>query len=625
MKASDGTPLQTAFTWTFTTRPPQSTVRINAGGAAYTTADGRAFLADQFFTGGFTFSTTAAIGGTTDQALYQNERWGQFSYAIPVVNGAYDVTFHLVELYYLAPCTGKRVFSLDILDTTGPPDIGPVDPCALAGGPLRATTVTAYGMNVTDGVLNIQSVYGTADDPEVAAIEVVPSAGPPPAPTVTAKTPADASTGVALAAHPTATFSRAMDAATITASSYTLTGPSGPVPATVAYDAATNVATLTPTSDLATSTTFTAKLDTTVKSSDGTPLASAVTWSFTTTTAAPPGTTVRINSGGAAYTATDGRAFAADQYFTGGSTLSVTDAISGTTEPALYQNERWGNFSYAIPVTNGNYDVTFHFVELYYNVGSCIGKRVFSMDIADTGLSPDIANLDVCAAAGGADKALVRTVTGVQVTDGTLNIQSVYGSVDDPELAAIEVTPSGVPLGPPTVTSKSPTDGATGVSSATTVKATFSRGMTASTLTASSFTLTPSGGAAVAATVTYDAPSTSATLTPTGALADLDDVHGQAGHDREGGRRTRRWRAPSPGPSLPAAGGGTGSTVRINSGGPAYTATDGRAFSADQYFTGARPSRAARRSPERPSRRCTRTSAGEASATRSRSRTGATT
>jgi hypothetical protein len=75
-----------------------------------------------------------------------------------------------------------------------------------------------------------------------------------------------------------------MDAATITSTSFTLT-PSGgsPVAATVSYSG--SVATLTPNAQLATSTTYTAKLNTTIKASDGTPLASAFTWTFTTTNA----------------------------------------------------------------------------------------------------------------------------------------------------------------------------------------------------------------------------------------------------------------------------------------------------------------------------------------------------
>ncbi len=66
----------------------------------------------------------------------------------------------------------------------------------------------------------------------------------------------------------------------------------------------------------------------------------------------------------------------------------------------------------------------------------------------------------------------------------------------------------------PTVAATVPTASGDGVARDTTVKAMFSRSMDPSTLTSSSFTLTPSGGAAVAATVSYDDATKTATLTP---------------------------------------------------------------------------------------------------------------
>src|SRR5205085_2297616 len=67
--------------------------------------------------------------------------------------------------------------------------------------------------------------------------------------------------------------------------SFTLTGPAGAVAATVAYSGTT--ATITPNAALANNTTYTAKLDTTVKAADGVALASAFNWSFTTVNGAP--------------------------------------------------------------------------------------------------------------------------------------------------------------------------------------------------------------------------------------------------------------------------------------------------------------------------------------------------
>src|SRR5207253_1341650 len=124
------------------------------------------------------------------------------------------------------------------------------------------------------------------------------------APTVTARTPAAGATGVAITAAPTATFSRAMDASTITSTSFTLTPAGGsPVAATVGYSGTT--ATLTPNAALANNTTYTATLSTAVKASDGVALASSYSWSFTTVNAAPTVTanTPANNATGVATTA----------------------------------------------------------------------------------------------------------------------------------------------------------------------------------------------------------------------------------------------------------------------------------------------------------------------------------
>ena len=152
---------------------------------------------------------------------------------------------------------------------------------------------------------------------------------------------------------------------------------------------------------------------------------------------------VRVNSGDAAYTAQSGEKWQADSYYSGGALGTTSAAIGKTTDPALYQSERWGGFSYSIPVANGTYDVRLHFVELYYG-SPCAGKRVFSVDVLDTSASPDLANIDICAAVG-PNNAYVRTVQGVSVSDGSLDLKTLYGPADDPELAAVEVVPAGGP------------------------------------------------------------------------------------------------------------------------------------------------------------------------------------
>ena len=124
---------------------------------------------------------------------------------------------------------------------------------------------------------------------------------PPPAdttaPTVTATSPASGSTGVAAAANVTATFSEAMNASTVTSSTFTLqAGTSTPVPAAVAYDSANNVATLNPNADLAAGTVYTATVkggSGGVKDSAGNALAADRTWTFTTAPASGGGGTAQ--------------------------------------------------------------------------------------------------------------------------------------------------------------------------------------------------------------------------------------------------------------------------------------------------------------------------------------------
>ena len=41
--------------------------------------------------------------------------------------------------------------------------------------------------------------------------------------------------------------------------------------------------------------------------------------------------------------------------------------VKGTDDPELYETERWGNFSYAIPVTPGKYTVTLYFAARHGN------------------------------------------------------------------------------------------------------------------------------------------------------------------------------------------------------------------------------------------------------------------
>jgi len=70
---------------------------------------------------------------------------------------------------------------------------------------------------------------------------------------------------------------------------------------------------------------------------------------------------VRILARQTPYYSNDSQLWSPDNYFEGGQLAAYTVPVSGTDDPELYETERWGNFSYAIPVSPGKYSVTLYF------------------------------------------------------------------------------------------------------------------------------------------------------------------------------------------------------------------------------------------------------------------------
>jgi hypothetical protein len=107
------------------------------------------------------------------------------------------------------------------------------------------------------------------------------------APTVSSTIPTDIATGVPINQTVNATFSKAMDPATITMANFTVTGPGATtVIGTVAYVAASQIATFTPAGHLEPNTTYTNTITTGVKDLAGNALVSDFVWRFTTGTGA---------------------------------------------------------------------------------------------------------------------------------------------------------------------------------------------------------------------------------------------------------------------------------------------------------------------------------------------------
>ncbi|HKE49751.1 MAG TPA: malectin domain-containing carbohydrate-binding protein [Rhodanobacteraceae bacterium] len=150
----------------------------------------------------------------------------------------------------------------------------------------------------------------------------------------------------------------------------------------------------------------------------------------------PPGTIVAaINAGGAAYTAGDGTPYAADTAFDGGSTQVSNVDLPNTDDDALYNDWRYGNFAYHLPVYPGEYAVELHFADTY---NTAPGQRIFDVAIEGATVLDDF---DIIATAG-ANTALVRTFD-VDVVDGVLDIALTNGSVGNARLDAFRVIRAG--------------------------------------------------------------------------------------------------------------------------------------------------------------------------------------
>ncbi|MBC6607573.1 PQQ-dependent sugar dehydrogenase [Hymenobacter sp. BT188] len=159
----------------------------------------------------------------------------------------------------------------------------------------------------------------------------------------------------------------------------------------------------------------------------------------------PPGSAVyRINAGGPAV-----GQFSADQYFTstGGGVYTSPNPVSGTSNPTIYQSERWGQgtLNYAFPVTNGQYTVVLHFAEIWYTAA---GQRVFDASLENTKV---LTAYDIVKKVG-SFTATTETFP-VSVTDGVLNVNLSSlnpGNIENPKISAIEVLSASSTNQPPT-------------------------------------------------------------------------------------------------------------------------------------------------------------------------------
>jgi hypothetical protein len=158
---------------------------------------------------------------------------------------------------------------------------------------------------------------------------------------------------------------------------------------------------------------------------------------------------VRIVTRDVPYYSNDSRWWGPDTYFKGGQLSSSDDPAIDADDPEMYETERWGHFSYAIPVAPGRYTATFHFIEHRFDAAnrdryqdsseekSEARGRLFSVFCNGKAV---LQNVDLIKEAG-ENRPLIRKVSGLESNaQGKLLLEFVplrnYAT-----LTAIEIVP----------------------------------------------------------------------------------------------------------------------------------------------------------------------------------------
>jgi len=149
---------------------------------------------------------------------------------------------------------------------------------------------------------------------------------------------------------------------------------------------------------------------------------------------------IRIVMQPTAVTDHNGNLWHPDNYFLGGVASDPPRQVSGTPDPGLYAEERYGHFTYSIPVdTRGRYTLVLHFAELYWIPdrfsGVGVGSRVFQVYCNGRTLLEDF---DIFKEVGSM-QALTKTFNHLRPTpEGKLDL-TFEPSVNYATVSAIEV------------------------------------------------------------------------------------------------------------------------------------------------------------------------------------------
>jgi hypothetical protein len=406
---------------------------IHAGGGAV-----GSYAADEYYNGGSTSNTTSTIStaGVTNpapQAVYQSQRFGNFTYTIPgfTAGGSYTVRLHFAEYYWTQ--VGQRVFNVTI---NGTQVLSNFDIIQAAGGPDKAVVEQFPVTANASGQIAIQ--FATVkDNAEINGIEIEQGGGqsvvPPAAPT-----------GLTAAAGSPSQINLSWTASATSGAGYLVfrSTTSGFTPSSTNQITSTNTTTYADTGLTASTTYYYV-----VEASDSAGASAPSAQASATTPSASTGTSrdvLDIHAGGGTV-----GSYVADEYYNGGSTSANTATIStaGVTNPApeaVYQTQRFGNFSYTIPgfTAGGSYTVRLHFDEYYWTQ---VGQRVFNVTINSTQV---LTNFDIIQAAGKPEQAVVEQFPVTANSSGQIVIQ--FATVkDNAEINGIEIEQASSQSTPP--------------------------------------------------------------------------------------------------------------------------------------------------------------------------------
>jgi chitodextrinase len=391
----------------------QASVTTPVGLAAFAIDSGGAsvgsFVADVDFNGGSASTSgnvidTSAVTNPAPQAVYQSERFGNFTYTIPGFNpGApYTVRLHFAEFFW--SMAGQRVFNVLI---NGTQVLTNFDIIAAAGAKNKAIAEQFNANASSSGQFVIQYVTVT-DNAKASGIEIT-SNGSCSAPT----TPSGLTATAVSSSQINLSWTASTSSCSVSYSIFRST-TSGFTPSS-SNQVANNVAgTSFSNTGLTPRTTYFYLVE--AVNSGGT---SAASNQASATTPAGTGGPIQINAGGPAV-----GSFLADQDFNGGRTINHANTIdlSGATNPApaaVYQTARIGSFTYTMGGfgAGSSHAVRLHFAETFWTTA---GSRIFNVSINGTQV---LTNFDIFAAAGVQNKALIEQFTATANSSGQFVIQ----------------------------------------------------------------------------------------------------------------------------------------------------------------------------------------------------------